>query len=89
MQLRGKLIGFRPYAYRPSGADREYNGYCCVIARADDYRRQDAVGDDVDCVTISLANLGDYRPAVGDCVAYHLYRDGERTRCGYVLPVGG
>lgn len=88
----GTIIGRQSYSFQPEGSSRRYDGMrlciCHDVERSDD---PDSLvpgdGQFADMVSISFKELGSYTPAVGDQVRYHTYREGNKLKCGFVLPL--
>lgn len=88
----GVVIGRQSYSFQPEGKTVRYDGMrLCICYDVDRSDVPDAVvpgdGQFADMVSISFKELGTYIPAVGDQVRYHTYRDGNKLRCGFVLPL--
>lgn len=88
----GVVIGRQSYSFTPDGSNRHYDGLrLCICYDVGTSSEPDAVvpgdGQFADMVSISFRDLGAYVPVVGDNVRYHTYRENNKLKCGFVLPL--
>lgn len=88
----GVVIGRQSYSFTPENSKKHYEGLrLCIRYDVQSSDEPDAVipgdGQFADMISISFKELGHYVPQVGDEVRYHTYRENNKLKCGFVLPL--
>lgn len=82
----GNVVGFRFFDVVSKSTGKPVRGYELCVRRLDTSRNPDFVGEQFDTFAAFANAVGEYKPAPGDGIQYHLYWQNGRQNCGYILP---